>query len=313
MSTKDVVLICAPSDDIHAISVATELIDYFHFSVIRWNTSGFPLKDTLSYKPNTIVDNYSINIGGYRLPIDRLKSIWWRRPKRPEICQEIKSLDVRKFCLTETDVFFRGFFSTLNVPIYNKPEAELTAQKPIQLYSAKEVGLRIPNTIMSNNPEEIKLFWKENKGKCIFKAYTSPSWQMAETRILTKNMLPDLSLLKYAPIIVQEYIPKLADIRVSIFLDDVFSGEAKTHDSPDVDWRLDLALKWENHELPDEVKKKLILLLKKLDLHSGAVDLILTPSGDYVFIEVNPSGQFLFLEIDTKQRLSRSCAKMLIS
>lgn len=313
MCTRDIVLICAPSDDIHAVSVATELIDYFNFSVIRWNTSGFPLKDKLSYYPNTIADNYSINIGGYHLPTERLKSIWWRRPKRPEISQEIKSLEIRKFCLTEADVFFRGFCSTLMIPIYNKPEAELAAQKPIQLYYAKEVGLRIPNTIMSNDPEEIELFWKNNNSSCIFKAYTSPSWQIAETRILTKDMLSELSLLKYAPIIVQEYIPKLADIRVSIFIDDVFAGESRTHNSVEVDWRLDLKLKWEHHELPNEVKEKLILLLKKLNLHSGAIDLILTPNGDYIFIEVNPSGQFLFLEIDTRQKLSRSCAAMLVS
>jgi glutathione synthase/RimK-type ligase-like ATP-grasp enzyme len=36
--------------------------------------------------------------------------------------------------------------------------------------------------------------------------------------------------------------------------------------------------------------------MRRLGLEYGAIDLRLTPDGDYVFFEVNPGGQFLFVE-----------------
>jgi glutathione synthase/RimK-type ligase-like ATP-grasp enzyme len=36
--------------------------------------------------------------------------------------------------------------------------------------------------------------------------------------------------------------------------------------------------------------------MRRLGLEYGAIDLRLTPDGEYVFFEVNPAGQFLFVE-----------------
>jgi glutathione synthase/RimK-type ligase-like ATP-grasp enzyme len=36
--------------------------------------------------------------------------------------------------------------------------------------------------------------------------------------------------------------------------------------------------------------------MKSLQLSFGAIDLIQTPSGEYVFLEVNPSGQWLWID-----------------
>ena len=37
-------------------------------------------------------------------------------------------------------------------------------------------------------------------------------------------------------------------------------------------------------------------MTRRLGLCYGAIDLVLTPGGDYVFLEINPSGQYLWVE-----------------
>ena len=40
-------------------------------------------------------------------------------------------------------------------------------------------------------------------------------------------------------------------------------------------------------------------LVRRLGLRYGAIDLILTPEGDYVFLEINPNGQWQWIEEPT--------------
>ena len=49
-------------------------------------------------------------------------------------------------------------------------------------------------------------------------------------------------------------------------------------------------------EIPDEVEEKLLELKRRLGLVFGAIDMRLTPAGDYVFLEINPGGQFMYIE-----------------
>ena len=46
----------------------------------------------------------------------------------------------------------------------------------------------------------------------------------------------------------------------------------------------------------DAVADRLKELMRLLGLTFGGIDLVLTPDGDYVFLEVNPSGQWLWLD-----------------
>jgi glutathione synthase/RimK-type ligase-like ATP-grasp enzyme len=178
---------------------------------------------------------------------------------------------------------------------------------------AQRIGLDIPKTIMSNDPNHIRNFWESLDGRCIYKPFASPIWTFSETRLLTKEDLEDLDKLHYAPIIVQEKIEKGTDVRVNIFGEAIFAASVKTHvPAAELDWRIDLTAKWEEHNLPDVIERQLISLLNNLSLHYGCIDLRQQPDGTYRFFEVNPSGQFLFVEIDTGQPLLRSLAKLLV-
>ena len=49
-------------------------------------------------------------------------------------------------------------------------------------------------------------------------------------------------------------------------------------------------------DLPAGLEESLHRLMRALGLAFGAIDLIQTPDGEYVFLEINPSGQWLWLD-----------------
>ena len=53
--------------------------------------------------------------------------------------------------------------------------------------------------------------------------------------------------------------------------------------------------------------------MSELGLVFGAVDLICTPSGEYVFLEVNPGGEWGMLERDLGLPISEAIAEALLS
>src|SRR3546814_8596319 len=87
-------------------------------------------------------------------------------------------------------------------------------------------------------------------------------------------------------------------MRISDWSSDVCSSDLAV-DLEKLEYKLDVRLNqqaYEKHDLPEPVSRKLLDLMDRLGLEYGAIDLRLTPGGDYVFFEVNPAGQFLFVE-----------------
>jgi hypothetical protein len=119
------------------------------------------------------------------------------------------------------------------------------------------------------------------------------------------------------PVIWQEYIPKQLELRITVvgtklFPCAIFSQEA--HPDQHVDWRKDpLAVRHEPYELPAEIAAKCLTLMAELGLQFGCIDLILTPSNEYVFLEINPFGQWLWVERLTGLPISAALADLLIA
>jgi len=81
--------------------------------------------------------------------------------------------------------------------------------------------------------------------------------------------------------------------------------------STQTDWRQDVdQLEIEPFELPSAVSEALRDFMQTLGLRFGAIDMIVTPNGDYVFLEVNEMGQFLWIDqmAPQSQLLAHFCA-----
>jgi len=129
-----------------------------------------------------------------------------------------------------------------------------------------------------------------------------------------KMYLEDISL---SPIMAQEYIHKKIELRITIIGEKIFTCAIHSQDSccTKIDWRhYDFKnVRHERYQLPERIEKQLLKLMKILDLNFGAIDMILTPNGEYVFLEVNPSGQWGWIENLTGMPISKSIAELLVS
>jgi glutathione synthase/RimK-type ligase-like ATP-grasp enzyme len=79
-----------------------------------------------------------------------------------------------------------------------------------------------------------------------------------------------------------------------------------------VDFRTDYSkLRYASHTLPDSMREALLSLNRAYHLVYSAIDLVVTPDDQYVFLEVNSVGQFGWLEGRTGVPLYHTLAKLL--
>jgi glutathione synthase/RimK-type ligase-like ATP-grasp enzyme len=116
--------------------------------------------------------------------------------------------------------------------------------------------------------------------------------------------------------VFQAEIPKQLELRVVVVNGQTFVGalESSQYNHSTVDWRrpgIDPGA-WQHHTLPDSLLQQLQIFMANLGLNFGAFDFILTPGGEYVFLEVNPGGEWGMLERDLDLPISQAIADFLV-
>jgi glutathione synthase/RimK-type ligase-like ATP-grasp enzyme len=215
--------------------------------------------------------------------------------------------------LSETDVFVhrerRDFLMSAVacfLPVerrLNDPWAQdLARMKPYQLWLAREVGLEIPKTIVTDDAERVLSFFGEEEAT-IYKPVTWLATLNGEVLFTNRIERAEISRraqhISRAPGIYQTEVRKACEYRVTIVDDTIFPVRIYSQDRDDtaVDWRRNqFGLKYEIAALPAGIERMLFEMMKLSRLRFGAFDLIERPNGEFVFLEVNPAGNWLWLE-----------------
>jgi len=282
--------------------------------VVRINTEDFPLASKSSFKMSGALSRPSVNWitpMGKRLDLQRLRSVWFRRHRLPRMPGSMGPAD-EEYCLREADWFVKGVLysftaSEENLAWMNHPSnAQFAESKIYQLTVANSLGLKIPSTLVSNNPEEIREFFDECSGSVIAKPLRLGYFDHGDRQTcvytvqIRREDLADNSPLQLAPVIYQGLISKKCDVRVTVVGDRLFAAAIDSQSVPSAvtDWRQADTGKLPHavHTLPDSIQAKCLELMQALGLSYGAIDLILTPENEYVFLEINPGGQLVWLE-----------------
>ena len=250
------------------------------------------------------------------LDLTDVRTVWLRRPAMVQPPAAVTSPAARRFVRHEWSAAVNGMaMAQDHLRWVNDPFAQNGASKPLQLYRARQAGLDIPDTLITNDPQQVRDFVREHEGNVIHKTLTHAEDRLLETRpwdeVRDGVHLDDA--LPIAPVTFQSSI-RGGDVRcvvvgetvLSVFVDSDTSRSA-------VDSRLDLDAKCSVHELPNETAGKLLDLMSALGLVFGIVDFKLDRDGRYVFLEVNPQGQFMFMEILTRLPISETLARFLLS
>lgn len=302
------VLILSQPNDIHATAVA-EALARKNTECTLWQTSDFPTRATETVRFNQ--GRRSARLRGPDLEVSEhvIGTVWNRRPALVIDPARIHPGD-HEFVELGCGTFRRSLLDTLAPEAFwvNPQHAVERTSKLRQHQFALEVGLEMPDTLYTNDPDEIRAFLREHGGRIVYKPFKMTAWKedekylMTYTSLLTEEQLIEDELLCMVPSIYQSLVPKAYELRVTMmgrraFTAKVLSQETRTGR---LDWRrASDELRMEPFELPTEVVEQCQALMSKLDIVFGCFDFIVRPDGRYVFLEVNQAGQFLFVENET--------------
>lgn len=259
---------------------------------------------------------FELEVDGATRDLDDVGAAWWRRPQQPEVSPEIASETGRQFALNECAEALAGLWHALDVFWVNDPARDHVAHRKItQLRIAQELGFRLPDTLITNDPARVLRFVdRHGYRNVIYKAFSAFEHAWRETRLMRAEELPLLDQVRFAPVIFQEYVEAVYDLRITIVGERIFAAAIHSQQtSYPVDFRMDMAAaRITAAELPAELEARLLRYMRALGLQYGAIDMRLRPDGEYVFLEINPAGQWLFVEEATRQPIAAALAELLV-
>jgi len=203
------------------------------------------------------------------------------------------------------------FAESLPVLVVNRRQASHTnMSKPYQLQLIERYGFRVPKTLVTMVPEEVRAFHDECRGRVIYKSISSE-------RSIVKRLTPDdfarLDLIRECPTQFQEMIPG-TDLRVHTVGERLFATEVV---SDGVDYRYAAEEGGRRSmravELPPAIHARCLDLVGGIGLSLSGIDLRRTPDGSYYCFEVNTSPAFTLFENHTGQRIGDALADLLLT
>lgn len=240
------------------------------------------------------------------LDLADVRAVWWRRPQPYRVSSEIRDAAMRAFALDETETAATGVWQAMSCLWVNHPVKDAAAaHKPWQLATARAVGLTIPETLITNDPDDARSFWESHSGNVVYKPFRQTHSAWRETRALLQKDVSLIDAVRLAPVLFQELVNGVADLRVTVVGDELFAAAATLEDATyPLDIRFNPGIVYHPHTLPDNVVASIFRLMHSLGLEFGAIDMRLTSDDQYVFFEVNPAGQFLYVERSSSQPIT---------
>lgn len=178
--------------------------------------------------------------------------------------------------------------------------------KLIALHEAADVGFKVPNTLICRHSTDLKKFVDET-GSCITKSIQDIMPIRYGDRYISAGKIGrvEKSVIKhpnYWYSLFQKEIPKRYELRIFYWLGKMYAmaifSQLDTEselDFRDVDVNGAHPNRMVPYQLPNDIGLRIRQLMKRLNLESGSIDMIVDDNDDYYFLEVNPVGQFNFV------------------
>ena len=318
-TSRDVVLLLTHSGDFYNIDLVSDALARRGVRPVRFNTDLFPSYVKLSARAGDERVAHLVSETGDEISSAEVRAVWARKLWSPRMSDD---LDERyhSMCMGESAAALEGFLDALHDARWvNDLQRQRDAEnKQRQLRLAARAGLRVPRTLVTNDPIAARQFFAETDGQTVTKLLRplTVSMDAVDNFVYTNRVreedLASAETLRHCPMVFQELIPKAYELRVACVAGKAFAGalDAAGH----TDWRRAAPeeCRWRMVQLPNEVASNVKALMSELGLVFGAVDLICTPAGEHVFLEVNPGGEWGMLERDLGLPISEAIAEALL-
>jgi hypothetical protein len=286
---------------------------------VRWNTDQFPQGSVLTYRLSNGAFGAEIVADGRTIDLTKVGSIWWQWDQPSGFPVDLGNQE-RRFAETEAQLALSALMAIGSFAWVNHPLRERLAKaKPAQLFVARQVGLDIPQTVITNDPDEVRSWVAKSQRQVVYKGLSQarniePD-KVLFTGLITGDKLANVDLIRVTPGIFQERVDKAYEVRVTVVGSRIFSVkiDSQARAETTLDWRHSPhALHYDTINLPAEIEAKIIAVMKTLGLIYGVFDFIVTPEGRYIFLEVNPSGVYMWLECATGLGITAALADTLV-
>lgn len=330
MSQKKIIAILTQTVDPHVEPVA-EVLRRHDAQMIRFDLQDFPTNIQLAAK---IAPEYSwqgsLLYDGQSIALEDIQSVWCRRLKKYQASPESYTPPERAFLNLEN---YRGFLGVLQDMsllgigpfwVSRRDKIQAAEFKPAQLRAAQALGLRVPRTLITNDPVAVRDFFDQCQGQIIAKTvakgvldpdgqYMAGQERFIFTNAVASEDLEDLAGVSACAHLFQERIAKVMDLRVVVIGQQVFTVGIHAHsEQAALDWRRSYGdLRYSVETLSDEIKQKLFRFVRLFGLQYSSMDLILSSEGEYIWLEANPNGQFLWLAAPTGLPMAEAMANLL--
>lgn len=315
MSAARSVLILTHEFDPTADKVVHELNNR-NVSLFRMDTSEFP--ERLSVGAELADDQWSgyLRTTRRRLDFSAVSGIYYRRPTNFEFHPELSGNE-RRWAAVQARMGLGGLLATLEPWLNHPHQIGYAEYKPVQLRAAVACGLRVPRTVITNEPETARAFIT-HVGRAIYKpfggsgVYDENGFRQIFCTVVTPELCDDPNISRTMHMF-QEWVPKDYEIRLTVVDDQFFAARIDgKSEAARVDWRSDYsALSYRVVETPKLIRSRVSALLGKLGLRFGALDFAVAPDGEWWFLECNPNGQWAWIEEETGMPISRALADTL--
>ncbi|MGH3931108.1 MAG: MvdC/MvdD family ATP grasp protein [Pseudonocardiaceae bacterium] len=310
------VLILARDLDASADEMVTALRER-GTAICRVNTAWFPALLGLSAALRGGRWSGWLRTSAHVVELEEVHAVWYRSPEAYDMPAGLSPVE-RQHCIREAKYGLGGVLASLPALWVNHPSRLADcAYKPVQLVRARACGLSVPDTMITNEPESVRSF--AAGGRTVTKLMGANTIseesrrKLSWTRVLGRDDLDDPRGFDVTSHMVQRWVPKSFEVRIVAIADrltavKITSGSAASY----IDWRSDYAaLSYELIEPPDHVAHGIRALMHSFDLVYAALDFIVTPDDEWVFLEINAGGQYGWLEARTGVPLTGYLADVL--
>jgi glutathione synthase/RimK-type ligase-like ATP-grasp enzyme len=294
--------IISTANDVHAICVELAL-QKKNEEVITWHWWDFPSVDmhSVAFDEKGMIQNSLISSAQENI------SVWVHRGISPVASADLHPADVR-FAEHESRCMLYGMLNELANGAFcvNPLEAVRRLRSKLnELSLATRCGLKIPPTLFSNDPAEIRAFFNRH-GEVVMKHTGQMVWEASDGKVFfpytTKVKQEHLEIdhqLAACPTIFQKLVEKAYELRIVFMGNTIFAAKIDSQkDYRSLDWRKDFKSlpPCSAFTIPEKHTVKIKEFIRQSGLIYGSIDVIVTNDGEYVFLEVNETGQFLWLE-----------------
>ncbi|GAA1092053.1 MULTISPECIES: ATP-grasp ribosomal peptide maturase [Streptomyces violaceusniger group] len=273
--------------------------------VFRMDTADFPQQAILAGRIDTRRAWCGKLANSHRaVELSDIEAVYFRAPHQFRLTDGMSEAE-RRFAAAQARAGFGGVISALDARWVNHPAAMTRAEyKPIQLATARECGLTVPPTLVTNDPDAVRAFAEDTPGPIICKPVASPVFiegnelKTVYTRRLSPHDLVDLRGIGTTAHLFQAWIEKAYEVRLTIAGDRLLAAEVHARSAlGHEDWRSDYgSLTYHRTDTPADVAEGVHRLMGHLDLRFAALDFVVSPSGAWTFLEANPCGQWDWIQ-----------------